>query len=201
MNPIIRHALSAALALLALLIAAAGCGSDDDGRSTSLMGNATDAAFVADMTAHHEQAIQMAKIAQQRAEHPEIRRLADDIVEAQKGEISVMKTIRRDMHRPGEHDAAHMGMSEGQTGMDMDPAELRTAKPFDRAFIDMMVPHHEGAIAMAKQLLDKGAQPALRQMAQRIIRAQYKEIAQMHAWRKAWYGSAIGAGHNMDAGG
>ena len=65
----------------------------------------------------------------------------------------------------------------------------------------MMVPHHEGAIAMAKQLLDKGEQPALRNMAKDIVRTQGEEIAEMRKWRKEWYGSAGSAGHNMDMGG
>jgi len=79
----------------------------------------------------------------------------------------------------------------------MDMPMLRRAKPFDRAFIDMMVPHHQGAIAMAKQLLKKGEQPALRKMADDIISAQTDEIAQMRKWRKAWYGSAGSYGDSM----
>ena len=50
-------------------------------------------------------------------------------------------------------------------GMDMDPAALEQAKPFDRAFIDAMVPHHQGAVAMANQLLKQGEQPGLHKMA------------------------------------
>jgi uncharacterized protein (DUF305 family) len=74
--------------------------------------------------------------------------------------------------------------------MDMDMGALERATPFDKAFIDAMVPHHEGAIAMAKELLKKGEQPALRKMAKDIVDAQSEEIAQMKQWRKAWYGSA-----------
>ena len=74
-------------------------------------------------------------------------------------------------------------------GMDMDMTALERAKPFDRAFIDAMVPHHQGAITMAKAELAKGSQPALRKMADDIIAAQTKEIAQMKSWRKAWYGT------------
>jgi uncharacterized protein (DUF305 family) len=185
-------ALLAALALIAVVAIAAGCGGDDE--QPSSMGNATDAAFIADMTAHHQGAIDMAKRAQKKAERPEIKTLADDIVAAQEGEISVMKTIRRDMHSMGEHGDSHMGMSDHAMGMDMDMTALETAKPFDRAFIDAMVPHHQGAIAMAKQLLAKGEQPALRKMAGDIISDQTREIAQLRKWRKAWYGSATGSG-------
>lgn len=186
--------LFAALALIALAAVAAACGEDHEQSSNS--GNATDAAFIADMTAHHEGAIEMARVAQKRAEHPEIRRLAGDIVAAQKGEISVMKSIGRDMHGMAEHGDGHMGMSDAEMGMAMDPAEMENAEPFDRAFIDAMVPHHQGAVAMAKQLLKSGEQPALRTMADDIIEAQTKEIEQMRGWRKAWYGSA-----GMDMGG
>jgi uncharacterized protein (DUF305 family) len=186
--------LVAALALIALAAVAAACGEDHEQSSNS--GNATDAAFIADMTAHHEGAIEMARVAQKRAEHPEIRRLAGDIVAAQKGEISVMKSIGRDMHGMSEHGDGHMGMSDAEMGMAMDPAELEKAKPFDRAFIDAMVPHHQGAVAMAKELLKKGEQPALRTMADDIIEAQTKEIEQLRGWRMAWYGSA-----GMDMGG
>ena len=176
---------SLALALVALAALAAGCGSDVNGR-TSLSGNATDAAFITDMTTHHQGAIQMAEIAQKRGNHPEVRRLADDIISAQKGQMSVMQRIGEDMHGMGMHDGGHMGMSQSQMGMDMDLPKLRRAKPFDRAFIDMMLPHHEGAIAMARKELAMGSQPALHAIAQSTIDAQTKEIGQMREWRKAW---------------
>ena len=182
----------AALALQAFAALAAGCG--DDERPASSSGNATDAAFINDMTAHHEGAIEMARIARVRAEHTEVRKLADGIVVAQEGEMAEMKAIRDDMHDVEEHGDGHMGMSEADMGMDMDPAELKEAKPFDRAFIDAMVLHHEGAVAMAEELLEKGDQPALRKMARDIIDAQTREIAQMHEWRKEWYGTS-GATH------
>ena len=191
----------AALAVIVLAAVLAGCGSDDNNASSSATGNATDAAFIADMTAHHEGAIEMARIAKKRAEHPEIRQLAGDIISAQKGEISVMKTIRRDMQGMGEHGADHMGMSDAEMGMNMHPSSLNKATPFDRAFIDMMVPHHRGAIAMARELLNKGEQPALRNMAKDIIAAQSKEIAQMRKWRNAWYGSSRGSDRGMDESG
>jgi uncharacterized protein (DUF305 family) len=180
-------ALPAALVVLAL---AAGCGSDDDGRR-SAPGNATDAAFITDMTPHHESAVAMANLAREQAEHPEIRALADDIVATQEGEVSMMRTIRRDMEHVGGEDqnAGQMGMSDRDMGTDVDPAQLDGAKPFDRVFIDLMVPHHAVAIAMAREQLAKGIQPALKEMAEAIIDAQSTEIARLKKWRKRWYGS------------
>jgi uncharacterized protein (DUF305 family) len=62
--------------------------------------------------------------------------------------------------------------------------------PFDRAFIDAMVPHHQAAIEMAREALDAGlAQPELINIADAIITAQQIEIDQMLAWREEWFGS------------
>ena len=173
-----------ALFVLAALVAA-GCGS-----GSSKAGNSTDAAFISDMTEHHQGAIDMAKVAQKRAEHPEVRKLAADIISAQQAEIIVMKAIGDDLHHMGK-EGGHLGMSAHEMGMGsgMDMSELETAKPFDRAFIDMMVPHHEGAIRMARLETAKGTQPALRKMADDIISSQTKEITEMKQWRKQWYGS------------
>ena len=179
--------------LLAALVATAlatlgGCGDDDDEAGGS--GNSTDAAFATDMTEHHQGAIDMAKIAQRRATHPQLGELADDIISSQEGEIATMRRIGDDLEGMGKDAGGHLGMSEHEMGMDMDLPALRRAKPFDRAFIDMMVPHHEGALAMARVELDKGEQPALRKLARDIIAGQSKEIARMRRWRKAWYGSS-----------
>jgi Cu+-exporting ATPase len=150
-----------------------------------------DAAFAADMKTHHGGAIAMARTAQARAEHPEIRELADDIVAAQRAEIATLGEIARDLPEPD----ADMGMSDDERGMAMDPLELETAEPFDRAFIDAMILHHEGAIPMAERVLEDGEDPRLQRMAREIIDAQSREIGQMRRWRAEWYGAGAGAAH------
>lgn len=181
------------LALAVVLFAGivVGCGSDENGERSS--GNRMDAAFVTDMTAHHQGAIEMAKLARTRAEHPQILNMADAIVDAQEGEIAVMRRIEDDMHGMGMHESSHMGMSEQEMGMDMDMSMLADARSFDRAFIEAMISHHRGAIAMARTLLADGEQPALRKMAHDIIEAQSAEIALMRSWHNRWYGAAVGS--------
>ena len=63
--------------------------------------------------------------------------------------------------------------------------------PFDRAFIDAVVPHHESAIEMAREAKGAGlAEPELLQIADDIIATQQQEIDQMLAWRTEWFGSS-----------
>ena len=59
----------------------------------------------------------------------------------------------------------------------------------DQSFIDMMVPHHEQAMAMARQAVSKATRAEVRQMAEKMITEQSKEIAQLKSWRTRWFGS------------
>ena len=55
----------------------------------------------------------------------------------------------------------------------------------DKEFVAMMIPHHQGAIDMAKVELQYGKDPKLRAMAQAIVKAQETEIAEMKAWQQS----------------
>ncbi len=80
----------------------------------------------------------------------------------------------------------------GCGGSDDDAATASAAAqvPFDRAFIDAMVPHHQDAIAMATDAKKAGlSQPDLVEIADDIERTQEDEIEQMLAWREEWFGS------------
>ena len=55
----------------------------------------------------------------------------------------------------------------------------------DEAYINKMIAHHEGAVAMAKTALEHSTDPQVRQWAQGVIDAQEREIAEMKAWKPA----------------
>ncbi|MGV3484698.1 MAG: DUF305 domain-containing protein [Planctomycetaceae bacterium] len=60
---------------------------------------------------------------------------------------------------------------------------------YEKRFIDMMIPHHEGAVLMAKDALKKASKPELKKMAEKMIQEQEKEIAMLKAYRAQWYGN------------
>ncbi|MBA3745939.1 MAG: DUF305 domain-containing protein [Solirubrobacterales bacterium] len=180
---------STLLALLTLLAAGliAGCGdSDDDASSSSssssakVAGNGIDRAFVAGMVPHHESAVEMAQIAESEATSTFVKELAADIKRTQTAEIAQMKRVDADLEEAGI-DTGELGVDDHMEGMDTDIASLRGAKPFDDKFIALMVPHHEGALNMAKVEIDKGDNAELKKLAEHIIATQTKEISEMRA--------------------
>jgi uncharacterized protein (DUF305 family) len=83
---------------------------------------------------------------------------------------------------------AGCGGNDGSAGEQ--PTVASGQVPFDRAFIDAMVPHHQAAIEMANEAKDAGlAQPELVEIADDIIATQQTEIDQMLEWREQWFGS------------
>ncbi|MCX6393379.1 MAG: DUF305 domain-containing protein [Solirubrobacterales bacterium] len=157
-------------------------------------GQMSDPMFTAEMIPHHQAAIGMAALAPTRSEHAEIKQLAAAIATAQASEITLMKSVGKangwDPNAKMQHSGSD-GMSQHEMGMDMDISKLKSAKPFDKAFIEMMVPHHEGAILMAKHELARGSNADIRALGKRIIASQTEQIKQMKQWYQAWYNKQL----------
>lgn len=79
-------------------------------------------------------------------------------------------------------DEAHHAMMAGMDTMHADMDAGMQAEDIDVAFICGMIPHHQGAIDMAKAELQYGDDPFARELAQKVIDAQEAEIAQMKEW-------------------
>lgn len=58
---------------------------------------------------------------------------------------------------------------------------------FDEAFIDDMIVHHEGALAMAALVSQKTDRPELLKLAEDVIKAQTSEIQMLRQWKEAWF--------------
>ena len=156
-----------------------------------------DLRFIDGMTPHHEGAVTMAQAALQKSQRPEIKQLAQAIIDAQQKEIAQMKEWRTAWYPNASatpmmysSEMGHtMPMSEEMKSNMMMNMDLGAADDqFDLRFINAMLPHHEGAVTMAKEALQKSDRPEVKELAQNIITSQQQEIAQMQQWKKAWYG-------------
>lgn len=76
------------------------------------------------------------------------------------------------------------------SGSMMDDRSMTSAN-IDQHFITQMIPHHEGAIEMAKVALQRSKRPEVIALANGIIEAQQKEIADMRAWYKSWFNADV----------
>jgi uncharacterized protein (DUF305 family) len=184
---------------MAIALALAGCattagggsgmpGMDHGGGSssspaTTVQGefNAADSMFAMMMIPHHEQAIEMSDvILAKTGVDQDVLDLAQQIKDAQAPEIELMQSWLDDWGMPSS--GGMDGMDHGNGMMsDDDMAALEAAEGADaaRLFLQQMIEHHEGAIDMAQDVLDDGANPEVLALAERIIRAQTDEIATM----------------------
>lgn len=142
-----------------------------------------DAMFIDSMVEHHRGAIAMAEQVRVESERPELRAMAKGIIDAQVTEIGQMESWRVAWY-PGLMPTDGMGMAMGDMAVSTDES-----LPFDRRFIDAMIAHHKGAVAMAEEALTQAEHEELRTMAQAIIDSQTADIAQMEAWEAEWFGS------------
>lgn len=65
--------------------------------------------------------------------------------------------------------------------------EGKTNADFDKAFLEGMIVHHQGAVLMAEAVLKQSKRPELTKMANDIITVQTAEIKQMEAWLSEWF--------------
>jgi uncharacterized protein (DUF305 family) len=155
-----------------------------------------DMRFIDAMTPHHEGAVVMAQEALQKSSRPEIKQLAQAIIDAQQKEITQMKDWRKAWYPDAaatpmmyDEQMGHMMPMSGTMRDSMMMSGDLGAKDdqFDLRFMNAMLPHHEAALTMAKEAVEKSNHPEIKQLAQAILSSQQQEIDQMKQWRKDWY--------------
>lgn len=99
--------------------------------------------------------------------------------------ISMMRMMGMSTDSIMEHHGTNF--SSGMTMKDMvDDLEGKSGDDFDKAFLQGMIEHHQGAIDMAKEAQKKAKHEEVRNMAKDILSAQSKEIDQMQIWQGDW---------------
>lgn len=194
----------------AMSLVAVGCTSENDSAEPttsvertqgSTAHNAADVTFLTQMIAHHQEAVEMSDLvlaepAVTSGRGAEVRVIAQQIRDAQDPEVVQMKAWLKAW---GAEADSHSSM-DGMDGMDMSgesPSEsgmngmmtkdqskqlsAATGADLDRLYLELMIAHHQGAVAMAQEELDSGENPGALKLAQGVIDTQQAEILQMQA--------------------
>jgi uncharacterized protein (DUF305 family) len=184
-----------ASAALAAVLALAGCASSGTGSNGTGDGmghdehatagadatseaNAADIMFAQMMLPHHEQALEMSGIVLAKdGVDADVAELAEQIEAAQGPEIEQLESWLDEWGAPaGGNDMAMDGMlSEAE----LDELEAADGASASQLFLEQMIAHHEGAVAMAEEHLENGAHEGALAMSEAIIESQTTEIAQM----------------------
>lgn len=139
-----------------------------------------DLRFLDGMIMHHKGAITMAQDALVNAEHRELKEFAQNIIMQQDGEITQMSVWRAKWY-PDAGETAGLDMHMGDMQISQDKNIY-----YDYRWIDAMISHHEGAIAMANDALANSKNTDIINLAKAIIQTQGEEINTLKTWRAQW---------------
>lgn len=164
---------------------------EETNKFATLKGDAFDEAYIADMLAHHEGALNMSEMAGAAMGRTEILELSQSIIQSQVQEIYQMQTWQSEWgyeKTMGGH-AGHSGMANDMAGSMMDMgASLQglQGEAFDVKFLHLMIEHHQQAVDMSRYADTNAAHQELKDFAKQVITVQEAEIAQMKQWQKEW---------------
>ncbi|MFE9836591.1 DUF305 domain-containing protein [Streptomyces sp. NPDC005551] len=195
-EPLRRAAATGVTAAVVLFLSACGGNGDDtsgrdhgghDSSASAAPGagsfNDADVTFAQLMVPHHEQALQMAALAGARASDTQVKDIAAKIEKAQDAEIRTLKGWLKSWKAPTAMESMpgmdHHGGDGMMTGTDMKRLEDMKGAAFDKAFAEMMVDHHNGAIGMARDEQRHGENTGAVRMAGDIVEGQSAEVAQL----------------------
>ncbi len=145
-------------------------------------------AFIAGMIPHHQEAVESARAVLETTQRPEVRELAQAVIDTQTEEIATLEGWLTQWY-PNAAEADYASMMTDPAGLNPDEA--------DRAFLEGMIMHHQGAIDMAQSYLDANfeKQTEVVEMAEAIVTVQDEEVGVMQGWLDEWYGDT-NADHN-----
>ena len=156
-----------------------------DDMMASMTVNDADVAFAKGMLPHHEGAVAMAEVQLKYGKDATMRQLAEDIIKAQQSEIKLMQSWiseHPDSDKQDNTEAMQQAYHNSMQAMHGDMMAGISEPDPDMAFAKGMLPHHEGAVAMAEVELKYGKDDVMRKLAEDIIKAQQSEIELMQSW-------------------
>lgn len=140
--------------------------------------------FVLEMMPHHQGAIDMAKAIIRYGTNEDVKKIAQNIVTSQEAEMPVMQQLKTEFEKepPSSKEDSENYIKtydEIKTNMFKEMESVPLTDSADQTFLRQMIYHHEGAIAMAKNILSYTQNPQLKKMAESIVTSQSQEVNEM----------------------
>lgn len=139
--------------------------------------------FMEGMIDHHMMAVMMAQLCEERAVHPELREMCQEIEQAQMREMAQMQAWLKEWYGINYEPQMTRGMERQMEQL----ASLGGAE-FEVEFMQMMIRHHEKAVREGERCVERAFHPELIQLCQDIVETQQQEIQTMQTWLHDWYG-------------
>ena len=148
--------------------------------------------FMLLMIPHHEAGITMSRTEARLGTHEQLRKLGATDVKDQLKDNAHMRSYLKSGVQPGPRTTSpgspSMAMLNAMQEMNQSMNGMKMTGNQDHDFIMMMIPHHDAAIDMAKIELRDGRDPRVKKVAKGIFKGQTKDVKEMTAWHKAWFG-------------
>jgi uncharacterized protein (DUF305 family) len=180
-----------AVATLLLLLFVSGCGGGTEEQDEvvgkgPLRRNTADVTFATQMIPHHAQAVAMANLTLGRPVNPQLAATAEQMLTSS-SETSKLQMLLQRWDEPIPRTMIdHVGHSMGDTSMpgalskaEFHQLEQAQGPQFERAWLDAMIAHHEGALEMARSEQGEGASPVAKRLAAQMIQRQQAELQQL----------------------
>lgn len=139
--------------------------------------------FLKNMIDHHNMAVMMAQLCEERAIHPELESMCEDIATAQAAEILEMQEWLSDWYG-----ITYETQMSKQMQRQLDALATLHGRRFEIVFMSMMINHHEKAVREGHECLRKAYHDDLIDLCEGIVTTQTMEISQLEAWLHTWYG-------------
>jgi uncharacterized protein (DUF305 family) len=152
-----------------------------DGMKKSSMTGDFDIDFANMMIEHHQGAIDMSEQEVSTGKDEKIKGMAQKIITSQKEEITKLQDFVK-TYKPSGMKHGEGELNKLMSDMESNMKNVQMTGDMDKDFVTMMTAHHEGAIEMSKKELANGMSAKLKQMAQKTITEQNKEIKEFKAW-------------------
>lgn len=140
--------------------------------------------FVLEMTPHHEGGIDMAKAILKYGTNDDVKKIAQNIVTSQEAQLPLMQQMKMEFEKepPSSKEASENYIktyNQIKANMFKEMESVPLTGSANRIFLQQMIYHHEGAIAMAKNILQYTNSPQLKDLAENIITTQGKGVDEM----------------------